>query len=298
MSINQSVAILNIKNQSYPIRSGKTLYVGGTGEGNYTKIQKAIDDASVGDTVFVYNGTYFESISIGKTINVIGENKNTTIIDNNKPDAVVSIYSNWVNFSGFTIQNNTATPHGGFRYGINMDGKYININSNIIKDNDVGIKVWGDYSNLENNIISNNDKHGILVLGFGYGVDFCVITNNTIYSNKKTGIYLDGCRDLLISSNYISLNDVGISLGGGPNNSINHNNILNNSLGLGVVFALNCSISCNNFLNNERNAYFAFCFFNRWNSNYWNRPRLLPKLIYGRLGINIDWNPAKEPYDF
>ena len=41
-----------------PISNDNTLYVGGSGEGNYTKIQDAIDDASDGDIVFVYNGTY------------------------------------------------------------------------------------------------------------------------------------------------------------------------------------------------------------------------------------------------
>ena len=70
----------------------------------------------------------------------------------------------------------------------------------------------------------------------------------------------------------------------------------------------------NNFLDNERDAFFRNSRFisnfisNRWNQNYWNRPRIFPKLIFGKirtsstyiphiLWINIDWNPAKEPYD-
>jgi len=63
------------------ITSGTTFYVGGNGPGTYTKIQEAIDDASSGDTVFVYNGTYYEHLNINKTIDLIGEDKNTTIID-------------------------------------------------------------------------------------------------------------------------------------------------------------------------------------------------------------------------
>jgi len=39
---------------------GNTLYVGGSGPNNYTRIQDAIDDANDGDTIFVYNGTYYE----------------------------------------------------------------------------------------------------------------------------------------------------------------------------------------------------------------------------------------------
>jgi hypothetical protein len=44
---------------------------------------------------------------------------------------------------------------------------------------------------------------------------------------------------------------------------------------------------------------------NQWSRNYWNRPRLLPKLIFGKieigsdriLWINIDWRPALKPND-
>ena len=59
------------------------LYVGGNGTGNYTKIQDAIDDASDGDTVFVYDDSspYTELIIVDKSIILIGENKNTTVID-------------------------------------------------------------------------------------------------------------------------------------------------------------------------------------------------------------------------
>ncbi|MBA7636881.1 hypothetical protein ES703_44509 [subsurface metagenome] len=51
---------------------------------------------------------------------------------------------------------------------------------------------------------------------------------------------------------------------------------------------------------------------NKWDNNYWNRPRLLPKVILGsgeivfKWGIiffipfpiiEFDWHPAQEPYD-
>ena len=63
--------------------SSETLYVGGSGPGNYTKIQDAIDDASDGDTVFVFSGIYNEFLSIDKSIQLIGEDKNTSIINAN-----------------------------------------------------------------------------------------------------------------------------------------------------------------------------------------------------------------------
>ena len=89
--IAPSVAIDNVKKSPNPIGSEKTLYVGGSGPGNYTKIQEAIDNSSDGDTVFVFIGTYFENIRIDRDINLIGENKETTIIDAKGVDTAVEI---------------------------------------------------------------------------------------------------------------------------------------------------------------------------------------------------------------
>jgi hypothetical protein len=55
MSLGINTRITNTREQPSPLTRGKTLYVGGSGEGNYTKIQDAIDNASKGDTVFVYD---------------------------------------------------------------------------------------------------------------------------------------------------------------------------------------------------------------------------------------------------
>jgi hypothetical protein len=40
---------------SEPTSRGSWLYVGGSGPGNYSKIQDAVDNTSDGDTVFVYD---------------------------------------------------------------------------------------------------------------------------------------------------------------------------------------------------------------------------------------------------
>jgi len=77
--INPSVAVYSIKK---PI-DGNTLYVGGTGPGNYTKIQDAVDNASAKDIVYVFNGTYNERVKIYNSLKLIGEDRNNTIIDAN-----------------------------------------------------------------------------------------------------------------------------------------------------------------------------------------------------------------------
>ena len=81
MSITPSIAVDTVKKPSMPTFKGNTLYVGGSGEGNYTMIQDAIDNTSDGDTVFVYNGIYHERIRIYTSINLIGENIENTIMN-------------------------------------------------------------------------------------------------------------------------------------------------------------------------------------------------------------------------
>ena len=76
-------AILSSVFGSRTDRDSTTLFVGGTGPNNYTEIQEALDDTKTGDTVFVYNGTYFESLLIVKQVTLKGESKMGTIIDAN-----------------------------------------------------------------------------------------------------------------------------------------------------------------------------------------------------------------------
>jgi pectin methylesterase-like acyl-CoA thioesterase len=52
--------------------AGTWVYVGGSGPGNYTSIQDALDNASTTDTIFVYSGTYTGSVFIRTVMS--GEN--------------------------------------------------------------------------------------------------------------------------------------------------------------------------------------------------------------------------------
>jgi pectin methylesterase-like acyl-CoA thioesterase len=93
-----------------------TLYVGGGGPVNYTCIQDAIDNASNGDTVYVYNGWYNENVLVNKKINLIGESMATTVIECSSGHGI-KIAANWVNISEFTIDGVTSGACGA-RAGI------------------------------------------------------------------------------------------------------------------------------------------------------------------------------------
>ena len=96
--------------------SGNIYYVGG--HGNYKKIQDAINDAQDGDTVFVFAGMYYENVVVDKSINLIGEDRNTTVIDGGKKGDVVKVDADCVTICGFTVRN--SKDHYS-NYGIKMN---------------------------------------------------------------------------------------------------------------------------------------------------------------------------------
>jgi len=77
-----------------------------SGLGDFWTIIDAIDAASPGDTIYVYNGTYYGSHSISKSLTIIGENKHATIITGPGYGSAVTISDTHdVILAGFTIRN-------------------------------------------------------------------------------------------------------------------------------------------------------------------------------------------------
>jgi aminopeptidase YwaD len=139
----------------------------------YEKIQWAIGNASDGDTIFVRADTYYERVTISKSISLIGENRSTSIIDGNGTGTVVSIYSNFVTVRGFTIQN-SGFPFAGGPSGIEVGASNCTINNNVITFNKGGISLfWGGKHTITNNTISSNY----------YGMYIVYSLNNMIFNN-------------------------------------------------------------------------------------------------------------------
>jgi len=257
----------------------------GSMEHPYQHIQDAVDSATRGDIVFVYNGIYFENIFINSTIQLLGEKRETTFIDGNKVGDVIFIdeSADGVLISGFTIQNAGNISAGGeVDAGIELHSNYNIISNNIVTDHRSGIFFWiSKNNNITNNIIQNCDRAGI---------DFLSGINNTIIYN-------------IVRNNL----DWGICVfadGNCYNNHIIKNHIYNNDKGL-TIYHSNNFVHMNNFYDNGINAQSSFNLFkfspsrNTWNTNYWDDWRGFgPKWIQGFLSFNFDWDPVKEPYDF
>jgi parallel beta-helix repeat protein len=219
---------------------GDILYVGGSGEGNYTKIQDAINDASDGDTVFVFDDSspYYESIQIDKSINLIGENRDTTIIDANRSNTAIFIISDAVSIHGFTIQN-------AKNWGIDIDFGlgFCTISDNIIADNEGGLDMWSSCNNtIEGNTFYTNEF---------VGLNLWLSNNNTISGNtfenllggyNSQGIVIGNSIGNNISKNVIKTTGEGIILW----TSADYNLILNNIISRNYYCGIRISKSLNN----------------------------------------------------
>ena len=80
---------------------GETIIVAKDGSGDYIKIQDAIDNATDGDELRVYEGTYFENVVVNKTLSLVGNGSEETTIDGGGEGNVVEIISDWCNMSCF-----------------------------------------------------------------------------------------------------------------------------------------------------------------------------------------------------
>ena len=243
-------AAQKIEKSSSSNSRGNWLYVGGSGPGNYSWIQDAIDNASDGDTVFVYaySSPYpINGLKIEKSISLIGENKTSTEIVG---ITGINIFADKVNISGFHIWICPVV------FGIRIFSNFNSINDNIISDISEGNPILL-HSYSSNNSIFNN-----------------IIKNCGVFLMEHENNHNKICRNLIINS-------TGLSLGHSNNNLIYENWFVQCQNGILLQDCTGNQIIRNTFLFNSRDAYFKNSFFNTWLGNYWQRPRILPKVVFG-----------------
>jgi len=106
---------------------------------DYATIQGAIDAASDGDTINVRTGIYYEHLIVNKTLTLVGENRDNTIIDGSYYGTVVEVTADDVSISRLKIQ------HG--EVGSDITGNRTVISSNAFAGN--GKKTTEQKMNLE-----------------------------------------------------------------------------------------------------------------------------------------------------
>ena len=180
---------------------------------DYLTIQEGIDVATEGDTVFVSAGTYVENIDWPPTngIQLIGENRSSTIIDGNEITSVIrfeeevsGIIDSTTVINNFTIRNGSEMYGGGiFCHGVSPCLMNLVIKENSALGGGGFYCSWDSNPSFYNVIIENN------IASTGGGISCSTpfstiklenvsIRNNTAY-NIGGGIY-NGFSNLIFSS--------------------------------------------------------------------------------------------------
>ncbi len=220
-------------------RQGTSVWtVDDDGAANFSSIQEAINSGSQGDTIYVYNGIYYENVVVNKTVLLVGENRNSTVIDGNHAGHVVQITASNVKITNFTVQNCGHSYHGIYVWNGSI--------SNTISVNNMEGDIRGIVlQSSDGNVVSEN-----MITGSDFGILILGSSKNTIYKNNITQNYYDGIQVSSSSNNTISENSItwsnhhGIRLLNSYNNELYHNNIANNFI------LANASSSYTNFWDN------------------------------------------------
>jgi parallel beta-helix repeat protein len=187
------------------LKNSNVLYVGGVGPNNYSKIQDAVNDASDGDMVYVYAGTYNENVLINRSIRLKGSNKNYTYINADCQDGIKITCDN-VEISGFTIDIEKADNWDDSAIDVSSSNNYIHDN-NIVNSNWYGIYVYNSSKNIiENNTFFDDD----IAIWLCKSTDN-IITNNNITFSDYVGVWLwHSSEDNIFNANNFIGNKVNV----------------------------------------------------------------------------------------
>jgi len=214
-------------------------YQGGT-IGPKATIQNASDEVDPDGTVNVASGTYNENLLITRSLSLIGENRDTTIIDGGGNDRVINVDALNFLIAHFTIQNGLVDDAGA---GIYKTSGTTTINDCTIKDNSVqaltgglggGIYNQEGRLNIQDSLLTNNSVETLGSGGWGgalYDRGITTITNSQFNDNKvisadsSAGGAIYNLNSLDITGSVFSSNSAQAADQGGNGGAIyNHNN--------------------------------------------------------------------------
>lgn len=185
---------------------------------DFQTIQSAIDNANPGATILVASGTYVEHLIIDRNLLLIGEDRDTTIIDGDGASTVIALAVDDVTIESFTV---TKSGSQNFTTGISVDQA-----RGIFIDH---VKVINTYTGLDLSSSTSNDVADSIIVNNTNGL-VCLYSNSNLFSNNTfsgngQAISLYYCGTNTFVGNTLSNDVEGLFLTSSSNkNNFYHNN--------------------------------------------------------------------------
>jgi len=282
--------------------SGRVIYVGENGD--YEKIQDAIDNASDGDRIYILPGVYHEHLTVHKSISIVGKSPDSVIIDAGLYENGILITSSNVKISNLTVREGGGKEPNALikvasqkneikncilhtcRNGILLlSGKNL-VEGCSIYENGNGVEIQSSNNKIKNCTIYKNGMGVELINAFNNTISSCAIHTNGIgiYMENSSSNLVRGCKVYKNSGNEGGIFLLNSDENSIDNSSINHNvwsvravksnknkisgcEISESRFGIRIENSVGNEISRCNITHNRYGVYMEKCFLNKVNYN-------------------------------
>ena len=240
-------------------------------------ITEAINNASVGDSIRVHPGTYAESVTVNKKVDIASTDGAAVTTVTSAATRVFYVTAGSSNITGFTIT-------GGAGTGIYIDPNYVRITDCVVTGTRLGIDIDGQHAIIENCTVSGYQTNGIESYARSYikilnstiqnvplvedynGISFLggteiLIRNCTVLDSAGSGIQVTDADLITLEGNQVHGNSHGISLGSCEDVRLRNNTVTGNDLDLRLTGTtqpeLTMDIDASNLVTNGPVRYYV-----------------------------------------
>ena len=205
----------------------------GSYEHPYQYITDGVSFAAEGDMVYVFNGLYLETLHINKSLYLLGQSQDNTIIDGQNTNSVIIINASNVSIRRFTIRNSSGYKGDA---GIVITQHSATITECTFYRTPAGISI---YNTSNSNIFLScfhTNGFGILFSSSDSGtIDQCTFYHNGV------GLYIYNSSCVTITDSYADTNGIGFLFEDSSHIQVSRSAARDNDDNEGGMFFVGCT---------------------------------------------------------